>query len=203
MSNIDTLHLDNTNIYINLDNELIENSDDFLKLIIVKSYDYLNLSELGIINIDFKLHEEYMKKITKINLKKNMLKYINYIPINIYELNLSHNQLKNIDILSNQINLTYLNLSYNSELIINSNTFDNLVNLTYLNLAGINLNLIYPKLFRNLVNLTYLNLAGNNIESIEGVYFPPNLNTLNLTYNKLLIYKSTIASLHKLVNYYV
>jgi Leucine-rich repeat (LRR) protein len=203
MSNIDTLHLDNTNININLNNELIENSDDFLKLIIVKSDDYLNLSELGIININFKLHEEYMKKITKINLKKNMLKYIDYIPINIYELNLSHNQLKNIDILSNQINLTYLNLSYNSELIINSNTFDNLVNLTYLNLAGINLNSIYPTLFKNLVNLTYLNLAGNNIESIDGVYFPPNLNTLNLTYNKLLTYKSTIASLHKLVNYYV
>ena len=203
MSNIETLHLDNTNIYVNLDNEIIENSDDFLKLIILKSDNYLNLSELSIININLKLHEEYMKKVTKINLKKNMLKYIDYIPINIYELNLSHNQIKNIDILSNLINLTYLNLSYNSDLIINLNTFDNLVNLTYLNLAGINLNLIHPILFKNLINLTYLNLAGNNIESIEGVYFPPNLNTLNLTYNKLLTYKSTIVSLHKLVNYYV
>ena len=96
-----------------------------------------------------------------------------------------------------------MNLSYNSDLIINLNTFDNLANLTKLNLAGINLNSIHPTLFKNLVNLIYLNLAGNDIESIEGVYFPPNLNTLNLTYNKLLTYKSEIASLAKLINFYI
>lgn len=203
MSNIETLQIDNTNIYINLDTEIIENSDDFLKLIILKADDYLNLSELGIININFKLHEESMKKITKINLKINMLKYIDYIPTHILGLNLSHNQIKNIDILSNQINLTYLNLSYNSYLIINSNIFDNLVNLTKLNLAGINLNLIHPMLFKNLINLIYLNLAGNDIKSIEGVYFPPNLNTLNLTYNKILTYKSEIVRLSKLINFYI
>ena len=188
---------------INLDTEMIENSDDFLKLIILKSDDYLNLTELGIININFKLHEESMKKITKINLKINMLKYIDYIPTHILGLNLSHNQIKNINILSNQINLTYLNLSYNSYLIINSNIFDNLVNLTKLNLAGINLNLIHPMLFKNLINLIYLNLAGNDIKSIEGVYFPPNLNTLNLTYNKILTYKSEIVRLSKLINFYI
>ena len=203
MSNIETLQIDNTNIYINLDTEMIENSDDFLKLIILKSDDYLNLTELGIININFKLHEEPMKKVTKINLKSNMLKYINYIPTHISGLNLSHNQIKNIDFLSNQINLTYLNLSYNSNLIINLNTFDNLVNLTKLNLAGNNLNSIYPMLFKNLINLIYLNLAGNDITSIEGVYFPSNLNTLNLTYNKILTYKSEIATLSKLINFYI
>jgi Leucine-rich repeat (LRR) protein len=203
MSNIEKLQIVNTNIYINLDTEIIENSDDYLKLIILKSDDYLNLSELGIININFKLHEGLMDKVTKINLKSNMLKHIYYIPTNISGLNLSHNQIKNIDILSNQINLTYLNLSYNSDLIINLNTFDNLVNLNKLNLAGINLNSIHPTLFKNLLNLIYLNLAGNDIESIEGVYFPPNLNTLNLTYNKLLTYKSEIASLTKLINFYI
>lgn len=173
------------NNFIDLEDELINNADNFIKHIIENSNEILDLSELGIITLNLYTHNDLLKKIIKINISKNLLKEILFIPNNIVYLDISFNNFKNIDFVKKLVNLKYLNISYNKNVFIEDDIFMNLVNLQSVEMAGNNLKSIFNMLFINLEQLEYLNLAGNKLVSIKDIIFPKKIKLLNITYNNI------------------
>jgi Leucine-rich repeat (LRR) protein len=173
------------NISVNLKTDIIENSDDFIKCILEKSNENLNLSDLGIINLNLNEYNNLLNKFIKIDLSKNIFKYIQFIPDHIVDLNVSFNQLKNINFIKNLVNLKFVDISYNNNVILQDNIFENLTNLKTLNMAGNNLKNVFDGLFERLEKLEYLNLAGNNLNTIKNLVFPEKLEFLNITYNNI------------------
>lgn len=173
------------NNLIDLEDELINNADNFIKHIIENSNEILDLSELGIISLNLYTHNDLLKKIIKINISKNLLKKLLFIPNNIVYLDLSFNKFKNIDFVKKLVNLKYLNISYNKNVFIEDDIFMNLVNLQSVEMAGNNLKSIFNMLFINLEQLEYLNLAGNKLVSIKDIIFPKKIKLLNITYNDI------------------
>lgn len=191
-------------LVINHDTEMIENSDEFIKLLIQHCKpDKLKLSGLGIMRLDLQPFKQIMSKFTKLKLNENMLTELHNIPTNIIKLSISHNNIKNINFLANNVNLIHLNVSYNENIVITENMFNNFTQLIKLKLAGINLETIPPLLFGNLNNLKYIDLAGNNISNIDDVYFPPELEYLNFSYNKIKSFEKITTSLLKLTKLYI
>lgn len=170
---------------IDIENQLINNSDDFIKCLIKKSDKILDLSELGIVNLNLYIHNNLLKKIMEINISKNLLKNILFIPNHIIQLDISFNKLENINFIKKLTNLKYLNISYNKNLIIEDTIFENLINLQTIEMAGNNLKNISDILFEKLEKLEYLDLAGNNLTSVINVIFPKKIELLNLTYNNI------------------
>lgn len=168
-----------------LENELMTNADDFIKHIIEKSKEILDLSELGIINLNLHTHGYLLNKITKIDISNNLLQKISFIPVHIVHLDLSSNKLKNVEFVKKLVNLKYLNISYNKNIIIEDDIFENSLNLESVEMAGINLKSIYNALFKNLEKLEYLNLAGNKLTCIDNIVFPPKIKVLNITCNNI------------------
>lgn len=168
-----------------LENELITNPDNFIKHIIENSKEILDLSELGIINLNLHVHNYLLDKIVKIDISNNLLKKISFIPEHIIHLDLSLNKFKNIEFVKKLVNLKYLNISYNRNIIIDNNIFMNLINLESVEMAGINLKNITNTLFTNLEKLEYLNLAGNELTCIRNIIFPAKIKVLNIISNNI------------------
>lgn len=175
----------NSKNIIDLEKKLIDNSDNFIELIIKNSHDDLDLSELGIVNLNLQVHNDLLKKIIKINISKNLLKNVLFIPNHIIHLNVSFNKLINIHFIKELTKLKYLNVSYNNDIIIENNIFENSLDLQSIEMAGNNLKSIPDILFLKLEELEYLNLAGNNLISIKNVTFPKKMEFLNISYNNI------------------
>ena len=140
----------------------------------------LHLSSYGITNIDFAHYN--INKFSYLNMKKNVITTIKNIPINIISLNVSYNLLTHVNFL--HPSLVILNLSFNN-LIINEDTFINTPKIIILDLSYTKLSIIPKNLFKNLTSLKKLILSNNNIDDIDNVYFPPTLQYLNISNNKL------------------
>lgn len=167
-----------------LQKQLLNNADDFLTAIIEKTNDNeLDLSELNIIQINLGNYD--IHKFIKLNLNKNLLTSLSFVPIHIISLNISFNIFKNINFIKELINLQELNFSYNENINIDNDIFSNLIELQSIDMAGNNLNNIANVLFINLNKLNRLNIAGNNITSIIDIVLPTSVNFINATYNNI------------------
>jgi len=165
-------------------NQLLNNADNFIAAIIEKTDgDELDLSNLGIIQIDLNKHN--IQRFVKLDFHKNLLTKFTSIPNYIISLNISFNRFENINFIKELVNLQELNFSYNENVNLDNNIFSNLIELQTIDMAGNNLYNISNISFTNLNKLIKLNISGNNVFNIINIILPNNINFINATYNNI------------------
>lgn len=127
--------------------------------------------------------DKYLPNVKRLDLSNNRIRYIDGLPANVLELNLSQNMIENITSFRKFRDLQTLDASRNS--LENLSSLKHNIHLTRLDLTGNNLrSLDGVKLLNSLMTL---NLAQNNISGdIDFSTFDfPNLQELNLSENKV------------------
>ena len=124
--------------------------------------------------------------------------------INLKSLDLSNN-FNSFDDFMTKINsftkLESLNISHNKILILKDNQFNRLNNLNVLDLSYNELFYFELNAFKGLNILKYLNLSNNHFTEIEDFINLPNLEIINLDFNKINKIKSnTFTSLNNIVS---
>lgn len=147
------------------------------------------------------------KSLLSLDLSYNELENINFNPAELDELkleflNLSHNNLRSIDGISNLPNLKYLDLSRNKIEKLEENHFSTFRKLTSLNLSFNKLSVISGCIFCAQKNLKSIDFFNNNIRTIDGLMIHPSksLKYLDMRENELIDfdYKTLVKNNTKL-----
>lgn len=189
--------------YVNLEN-IEELGSPYLEI--------LDLSNNNICKLDKAL--KGLKKLKKLDLRSN---YIDFLLSNTFvdtkdliELDLSNNNLQNVNSLALPVNpeflkylisavkdisyhsifpstLQYLNISNNPMIFVGKNTFENMENLLHLDITNINNTFVYfdKQCLKPLRKLKTLNMAFNGISTLEEIFLPDALENLDLGFNEI------------------
>lgn len=192
------------NLITNIPKDSLENVS-FLKI--------LDLSHNKIAKIDEKAFKN-LKNLLELNLKYNFLRSISSDTLfglhSLQKLDLSYNILSNVNGLElsykieeqkSQQNflktasfkgifpnyLQHLSLSNNPLLFVGKSSFDNLRNLISLDLSNTNHSQIYfnEECLRMLEFLKNLNMSSNYMSSIDDIFLPTSLKSLDLSFNRI------------------
>lgn len=177
----------------------------------IKDIDLAIINDLKISNLDISYNRLAELNLTRIECELNILDAsynnigeiislkivkgdtIQYIHSNCCKiLLLAHNLLTNIKTKNLPLNLEFIDASHNS--ITNIELYDETlkkINVSY-NLLFDDPPLRFPR------NLEYLDIANNKINSLNNIYFGENLQTLDLSCNKLECFTITAPKLQKL-----
>lgn len=124
-----------------------------------------------------------LPNLSKINLARNSIRYLDGLPKAILSLNVSDNDIENLTSFKQFHDLNKLNVSSNNLLSLNNISAN--IHLTELNVANNGISSLLG--IEKLVNLTKVNLSQNNLSGkIDFNRFPlSNLEVLNLSENKI------------------
>lgn len=120
---------------------------------------------------------------------------------NVFSLDLSHNEIRELDTPYDSKSLKILILSYNKIGELDDQFFVYIPNLTYLDLSHNNITVFGNEdVFYGLDQLNYLDLSFNNFIQFPGELFSPlkNLQTLKLNYNNLIQLSRVLETLSDL-----
>ncbi|CAL6115095.1 Leucine_rich repeats-containing protein [Hexamita inflata] len=172
----------------------------------IEFVDYINIKELIVMNCYNLILERCPKKALKLTINSCNLSILQGIEhmVQLTDLNLSMNQLKDISLLASLINLTHLDLGQNNIENINVLTnFKNLISLdlsqnlvaditaiaqlTQLQILDLSYNFISSlDDLSDLTSLVRLNVSKNNIVNINSLKGMINLVYLNISFNKII-----------------
>lgn len=117
-------------------------------------------------------------------------------------LDLSHNEIENLEIFIDISSLTTLDLSYNLIRKIQRRSFENFPNLSWLSLSHNRIHSMHEQVFSSNMLLHQLDLSNNDIDTVKSSMLPSDITTLDIDvrYNKLkypLLFKCMEKSKHK------
>jgi len=160
-------------------------------------------SKLFSIGINSSLLNDFKIRV-KLKGSKSLQLMNSFNEINLKSLDLSNN-FNSFDDFMTKINsftkLESLNISHNKLLLLKENQFNRLNDLNVLDLSFNELFYFELNAFKGLNNLKDLNLSNNHFTEIEDFINLPNLETINLDFNKINKIKSnTFTSLNKITS---
>ncbi|CAL6090383.1 Conserved_hypothetical protein [Hexamita inflata] len=175
-------------------------------LLSIEFADYIKIKELVVMNCYNLILERCPKKVSKLTINSCNLSNLQGIQhmVQLTDLNLSMNQLKDISLLASLINLTHLDLGQNNieninvvanfKMLISLDFSQNLVNdisalaqLSQIQVLDLSYNFVNSlECLASLTSLVRLNVSKNYISSINCLSKMINLVYLNISFNKII-----------------
>ncbi|XP_028134901.2 leucine-rich repeat-containing G-protein coupled receptor 4-like [Diabrotica virgifera virgifera] len=162
----------------------------------------LSYNELLKFEVDVKIN------ISKIVLKNNSLRSMDFCPLMFHQVQMSINkidQLVSEKCITNETRLIHFDVSFNNIDKIDPTYFENATKLIKLNLNNNNISNLPQEIFSNLNRVQELNISHNSIKTCEFGIFDnlKNIKTVDISNNKLDGYPKSLHSLSTLTKLYL